>query len=142
MDTVLLATDGSEYATWAARRAVELADARDATLHVLCVVDRRKLEEPALGAGELATIAAEDHGHECVTMVRELADEAGVTVEGRTCHGVPPDEILAYAEQVDASVVVVGEHGEHAEHFGGVGRAVADRADREVVVVSAAENEV
>ncbi|MFC7225773.1 universal stress protein [Salinirubellus salinus] len=60
---------------------------------------------------------------------------------GRTCHGVPPDEILAYADRIDASVIVVGEHGEHAEHFGGVGRAVADRADREVVVVSAAENE-
>jgi len=136
MNTVLLATDGSEYATRAARRAIRVARERDATLHVLCVVDRRKLEEPALGSGELATIAAEDHGRECVALVRELAGGTDVTVEGRTCHGVPPDEILDYAEQIDASVIVVGEHGEHDTHFGGVGRAVTDRADREVIVVT------
>jgi nucleotide-binding universal stress UspA family protein len=136
IDTVLLATDGSEYATRAARRAIRVASERDATLHVLCVVDRRKLEEPALGSGELATIAAEDHGRECVALVRELAGGTGVTVEGRTCHGVPPDEILDYAERVDASVIIVGEHGEHDTHFGGVGRAVTERADREVIVVT------
>lgn len=140
MSTVLLATDGSEYATLAARRAIRVAEERDATLHVLCVVDRRKLEEPALGTGELATIAAEDHGHECVSMVRELAGGTDVTVEGRTCHGVPPEEILDYAEQIDASVIVVGEHGEHTDHFGGVGRTVTQRADREVIVVTQAQN--
>jgi len=140
MDTVLLATDGSEYATRAARRAIRVAEERDATLHVLCVVDRRKLDEPALGTSELATIAAEEHGHECVSMVADMAAGTGVAVEGRTCHGVPPDEIIDYAERIDAAVIVVGEHGEHDDHFGGVGRTVTERAGREVIVVTQARN--
>ena len=140
MSTVLLATDGSAYATRAARRAISVAEERDATLHVLCVIDRRKLEEPALSSGELATIEAEDHGHECVSMVRELAGGTDVAVQGRTCHGVPPAEILDYAERLDASVIVIGEHGEHSDHFGGVGREVTDRADREVIVVTDTPN--
>lgn len=138
MTNVLLATDGSEYATAAARTAVDVAEERDATLHVLCVVDRRKFEEPALGSGELATIAAEDHGHECVSGVRDLAAGRGVPVEGATRHGVPHETILEYAEEIDAAAVVVGEHGEHDSHFGGVGRAVlgsAEETDREVLVV-------
>jgi nucleotide-binding universal stress UspA family protein len=135
MGTILLATDGSEHARRAARRAVDEAAEREATLHVLCVVDRRRMAEPALSAGELATIEAEDHGHDAIALVRELAAGTGVTVAGRTCHGVPHEEILDYAAEVDASVIVVGAHGEHDDHFGGVGRAVAAAADREVLVV-------
>lgn len=136
MTTILLATDGSGYAQRAAERAVELAGERGATLHVLCVVDRQKFDEPALSTGELATIEAEDHGRECVTEAVELAESAGVPVEGVTRHGIPDETILAYADEVDADVVVLGEHGDYAEHFAGVGRSVADAADRDVVVVS------
>lgn len=138
MVTVLLATDGSEYADAAAERAVELARERDATLHVLCVVDRRKYDEPALSTEELATISAEDHGHECVARAERMAEAAAIEVECTCCHGIPHEVILEYAEEIDADVIVVGAHGEHTDHFGGVGRAVADRAECEVLVVEAA----
>lgn len=67
--TVLLATDGSEHAREAARRAIDLASESNATLHVLCVVDRRVVDEPGLSSAESVTIAAENHGHDCVTEV-------------------------------------------------------------------------
>lgn len=38
-DTVILATDGTEYARRAAERAIDLASEHGATLHVLCVAD-------------------------------------------------------------------------------------------------------
>ncbi|MFB6159751.1 MAG: universal stress protein [Haloferacaceae archaeon] len=135
MGTVLLATDGSEYARRAAERAIDLADDRAATLHVICVVDQRRFDDPALGSSELATIYAEDHAALCVSEVTEMATERDVHVEGDTRHGVPDEVILDYADEVDADVILVGEHGTHEEHFSGVGRKVLERSDREVRVV-------
>lgn len=134
METVLLATDGSEYATRAAETAIELASERGARLHVLCVVDRRKFDEPALSSDELATIEVEDHARESFETVVEKAGDAGVSAVHERRHGVPQTEILEYAEDIDAGAIVVGEHGVREEHFGGVGRRVARRSDREVIV--------
>ena len=102
------------------------------------VVDQRRFDDPALGAAELATIYAEDHAALTVEEVTAMATDAAVTVDGDTRHGVPEAVILEYADEVDADVIVVGEHGDHAEHFSGVGRRVSALADREVVVVDAA----
>jgi nucleotide-binding universal stress UspA family protein len=135
--TVLLATDGSEHARRAAERAVDLAAAREATLHVLCVVDRRVVDEPGLSSAETVTIAVEDRGHDCVAEVSRTADRAGVAVEGVHRHGVPHEVVLEYADEVDAETIVLGEHGDHAEHLGGVGRRIVEGTDREVLVVDA-----
>jgi nucleotide-binding universal stress UspA family protein len=59
-----------------------------------------------------------------------------VPVETAVKHGVPVDVVLDYAHDVDADVVFVGEHGDHDNHLGGVGRRVADAADCEVVVAT------
>jgi nucleotide-binding universal stress UspA family protein len=140
MGTVLLATDGSEYARRAAERAIDLAEERAATLHVICVVDQRRFDDPALSSAELATIYAEDHASLCVAEVTEMAGERDVPVEGDTRHGIPHEVILEYAAEVAADVIVIGEHGDHDEHFSGVGRRVTEQADRDVVVVEAASN--
>jgi nucleotide-binding universal stress UspA family protein len=134
MGSVLLATDGSEYARRAAERAIELAEERSAPLYVICVVDRQRFGESALSAAELATIYAEDHAAACVAEVERMTEGRDVSVEGDTRHGIPHEVIMTYADEVDADVIVVGEHGDHREHFAGVGRKVTERADREVVV--------
>jgi nucleotide-binding universal stress UspA family protein len=134
MGSVLLATDGSDPARAAERRAVEIARERGLSLHVLCVVDSRTNDEPSLSTAELRTIAAEDEGHRCVREVREMA--AGwVAVEGHVRHGVPHDVIVAHADRLDAEVVVLGAHGDHRRHLGGVARRVERATDREVEVV-------
>lgn len=135
MESVLLATDSSPHADLATQDAIELASDHGATLYVLCVVDRQKFDEPALSTDELATIAVEDRLRECLVSVARRADDAGVPAVLEHRHGVPADEILTYAAEVDADLIVVGEHGDHEEHFGGVGRAVRRRADREVRIV-------
>lgn len=49
-DSILIATDGSDFATHAPKSAIQMADAHRATLHVLCVIDSRILESaPHLG---------------------------------------------------------------------------------------------
>jgi nucleotide-binding universal stress UspA family protein len=137
MGPILLATDGSEYARHAAREAIELARQHGTTLHVICVVDERRFDHPALSSAELATIYAEDNAAVCVRDVSEMAADSGVRVEGSTRHGVPHEVILEYAEAVGADVIVVGEHGSHDVHFSGVGRGVVAGSDREVRVVEA-----
>lgn len=133
--SILLATDGSAHAQHAADHAIALAEEHDATLHVLCVVDDRIVPEPGLSSAELATIAAEEHGHECVRLVRDRAGDSGVTVEGEHRHGVPHEVIERYADEIDATVVVVGRHGDHETHLGGVGRKLVEESDHEIVVV-------
>ncbi|WP_318568329.1 universal stress protein [Salinigranum marinum] len=137
MGSVLLATDGSEYARRAAERAIELVEERSAPLYVICVVDRQRFGESALSSAELATIYAEDHAAACVAEVERMTEGRDISVEGDTRHGVPHEVIMEYADEVDADVIVVGEHGDHREHFAGVGRKVTERADREVIVVEA-----
>lgn len=137
MGSVLLATDGSEYARRAAERAIELAEERSVPLYVICVVDRQRFGESALSSAELATIYAEDHAAACVAEVERMTEGRDISVEGDTRHGIPHEIIMEYADEVDADVIVVGEHGDHREHFAGVGRKVTERADREVVVVEA-----
>lgn len=137
MGTILLATDGSEYARQAAKQAIELAEDRGTTLHVICVVDQRRFDDPALSSAELATIYAEDHAALCVREVTEMADERNVRVEGDTRHGIPHEVIIDYADEIEADLILIGEHGEHEEHFSGVGRKVLEGSDREVRVVEA-----
>lgn len=135
MDTLLFATDGSTYADVATREAIELAAEHGATLHVCCVVDRQMFDEPALSTDELATIAVEDRLRESLKSVAAKAEEADVPAVLRHRHGIPADEILAIADEVEADAIVIGEHGDHHGHFGGVGRALEARADRPVLVV-------
>ena len=137
METVLLATDGSHHAERAAEEALDLADRRDGALHVLFVVDRRKFAETALSSGEMTRVRAEDHALQCIEDVTERAQSRGVDAAETVRHGVPDREILDYADAVDASVIVVGEHGRRDDHIGGVRRRLARTADRELRVVSA-----
>lgn len=139
MRTVLLATDGSEYAREAARRAIDLAETEGATLHVICVVDEQRFDESALSSADLATIYAEEHAVVCVNEVTDMAANRDVTVTGDMRHGVPQEVILTYADEIDADVIVVGEHGDHTQHFSGVGRRVDEQSDRDVIVVTASE---
>ena len=137
MGTILLATDGSEDARQAAREALDLAEERNATLHVICVVDERRLDDPALSSAELATIYAEDHAVISVDEVVEMAESRPVTVKGDTRHGIPDEIIVEYADGVEADTIVIGERGDHEEHFPGVGRHVRDTTDRDVMVIKA-----
>ena len=136
MSPILLATDGSDHAEAAAEHAVELARERELPLHVLCVVDRRVRNEPVLSSYELETIASEEAGAAALEEITTACTNVDVDAEGRVVHGTPADEILEYADEIDAEIIVIGEHGDHSDHLGGVGREIDERSEREVVVVA------
>jgi nucleotide-binding universal stress UspA family protein len=110
-DVVLFATDGSTPAADALDEAVSVADAAGATLHVLSVVDEGDLD--LFSSGELPTLddllrgAAED----AVSDAADRATTAGVEVRRAVRVGTPYREIVDYADEIGADLVVIGTHG-------------------------------
>jgi nucleotide-binding universal stress UspA family protein len=134
VDTILLATDGSEHAQRATAHAIALAKRENATLQAIFVVDTRELGEPALSSIEVLIDEYEDRGREILNDVVRAAEKHDVPIETRCCHGHPSEEILAMADAVDADLIVVGERGEtHKIKEGEVMRALRQE-DRRVIV--------
>jgi nucleotide-binding universal stress UspA family protein len=72
---------------------------------------------------------------------RARAEEAGVTAYTRLLRGEPADEIVAYADAVDADLIVVGSRGHGAVTsalLGSVSREILREARRPVLVVRGA----
>jgi nucleotide-binding universal stress UspA family protein len=112
-ESVLIPTDGSEAARGAIDRAVGLAAAFDATLHVLSVVDDTSLGfdvRSAAASDELETAA-----EEAVSDVAARAEDAEVErVEQHILHGRVSQTILEYIEDNEIDVVSMGTTGRGA----------------------------
>ena len=116
-NTIVVATDGSDSVGRAVDVAIELADRFDATVHALFVVDDDEIaSSPTAVRDELRTALAE-RGERALASVCEVAtavdDSLDVTTAVRD--GDPGDEVVAYADEVDADLVVTGTRGRHGE---------------------------
>ncbi|NEU58857.1 universal stress protein [Halorussus sp. MSC15.2] len=126
IDTVVIATDGSESVTRAVQIALDLAERFDAAVHALYVVDTGEVESsPDELRGELRD-ALESQGEDALDAVRDHADRELVTAvrEGR-----PAAEITEYAREQEADVVATGTRGRHGENRFLIG-SVAERVVR------------
>ncbi|WP_323674962.1 universal stress protein [Halorubellus sp. PRR65] len=120
---VLIATDGSDCGTRAARAGVELAGTYDATATVVVAA-----------AGELSTADAES----VVEDVAEIGAASRVTVQTRVASEQPRAAILEAAEDVDADVIAMGRHGHtnlEERLLGSVTERVLRATDRAVLTV-------
>ncbi|HKQ17139.1 MAG TPA: universal stress protein [Solirubrobacterales bacterium] len=115
-ERIIVGTDGSDTAAEAVRQATELARATGAKLDIVSAyqpVSRGRLREES---GEIPGDVAYSVGpKEDVNVILEAsagpAREAGVEVNTHAREGDPADAILDVAEEVDASVIVVGNKG-------------------------------
>lgn len=112
-EDVLIPTDGSEAASGAIDRAVDLAVTFDATLHAVSVVDDTSLGFDVRSASvsdELETAA-----EEAIADVASRADEAGVErVEEHVLRGRVSQRLLDYVADNDIDVVTMGTTGRGA----------------------------
>lgn len=116
METILLATDGSEGAERAADHAIAVASATGARLHALTVGDD---DGPAVRAANRAR-------------------EVGVDATAAARAGRPHEAIESYAADHDADLVVVGTHGRTGVErvlLGSVAERVLRSATRPMLVV-------
>lgn len=134
--TILVPTDGSEQAARAVEYGMELAKQYDATLHTMFVVDTRRYGDPALSSTELVVEEIDNVGTDLVADIEQRAIDRGLSVVSRVCHGVPDEEIVAYARKVDADIIVLGAHGRKRANripIGSVAERVVRTADRPVL---------
>jgi nucleotide-binding universal stress UspA family protein len=109
---VLVPTDGSDCATGAVEHALEIADACDATLHALNVVDDAAIMGSpggGLPTGYLENLKS--LGEEATESLAATAEDRDVTVQTAVEHGRPGEGIEAYGEDHDIDLVVMGTHG-------------------------------
>jgi nucleotide-binding universal stress UspA family protein len=139
MKRILIATDGSPSAQEAVAFGLELAADQDAVATFVFVVPAVDVV-PTGGFGLTASMPHEvtDAEYEPLERAREQAEGAGVAAHARLLRGDAADEIVAFADVIDADLIVVGSrgHGTLASTLlGSVSRGVLHEARRPVLVV-------
>ncbi|MFN3649553.1 MAG: universal stress protein [Armatimonadota bacterium] len=131
---ILVGYDGSEAATHALDRAIELAKACGASLTVLTAASDRLVRED----GVVTMSADEDLGRRCAESGAARARESGVTADAQVSVEAPDDAIVLAAKEGSYDLVVVGHRGVGAlEEFflGSTAKSVVDRLECSVLVV-------
>lgn len=126
IDTVVIATDGSNSVRRAVDIALDVAARFGAAVHALSVVDTGEVASaPTAVRGEFGD-ALRERADRALTEVEAAAD---APVETAVREGRPAAEIAGYAREVDADVVAAGTRGRHGENRFLVG-SVAERIVR------------
>lgn len=137
---ILLATDGSADSALAARRAVEIARASGAELHLVHVVP---VTDPLYlrGEGVEGPSLYEEDVQQARGLLEEearrVSKEGGEVWEVHLKTGEPDAEIVALGEELGADMIVVGSRGSSPlrRPIGSVSSSVAAHAHCPVLVV-------
>jgi nucleotide-binding universal stress UspA family protein len=144
-ETLLVPTDGSDTVDRTLPHALRMATDHDATVHALYVVDQRVVKASSGDLVEDVRADLERQGEAAVEAIAERAGEADVDAETAVRYGTPDKEIVAYAAEADADVIVIGPHGKtprrKVEGLGSVSDRVVDDAGTSVFLVKGDGNE-
>jgi nucleotide-binding universal stress UspA family protein len=137
-DRILIPTDGSDEARKATEHGVELASALGATIHTLYVIDLPGVPRaPSIRDDEEDMREEyEQYGQKVTGEVCDAAAEAGVECVSATRSGTIHEEIVAYANDEDADVIVMGT--EYQGRFGALLGSISEKVVRtsDVPVIS------
>lgn len=131
---ILIPTDGSDEATKAAEHGIELAAALGATVHTLYVMDLPGVPR-ALSIRDDEEAVREEYelyGQSVTTAVSEMAADAGVECITAIRSGSVREEIVKYADEEDADVIVMGTG--YRGKFGGLLGTVSEKVVRTATV--------
>ena len=141
-ERILLPTDAAEGTELAIDHAVAVADHAGADLHLLYVVDSDVYGsysgDEYVHEFEGLEAALEQVGEEALESAAEAAAEADVETTTVVRHGDPHKQILEYADEADADLLVMGSKersGEYRQLLGSVTDRVARLASRPVTIV-------
>jgi nucleotide-binding universal stress UspA family protein len=130
---ILLAADGSEEATLAARTATDIAEKTGSELHVVLV--GLSVSYVGMGPVEIADIPApsqeeltEEAQRLLDTQSKQIEAAGGIVTQAHLRVGRPDEEIVALAEELGAGLIVIGSRG-----LGGIRRALMGSVSDSVV---------
>ena len=124
-EVVLLATDGSEAADGASKKAVSISKGIGAELHIIHVWHT----VPTAHFRSLVRVELKRRGQEAIGEQTKRIEETGATVAGTYLReGHTADEIVNLAERIGAGLIVVG-----SRRLGTIGRALVGSVSAEVV---------
>ena len=136
---LLIAVDGSDEATHAARYGLELADIVGAAVDLVYVIPQRSLQ---MTRTERERTRLRERGNDILSAAAELAD-ADTAVETHLAEGTPAAEISSLAADLNADLLVVGRQGMTGvgrRVLGGVSERVLARSEVPICVVPFSES--
>jgi nucleotide-binding universal stress UspA family protein len=137
-DDIIVPTDGGEQMEAVIDAAVDIAAQRDARIHALSVIDRGvflTLEEGLTDAVDEELTANAERAVEAVT---DAASAAELENEGVVRRGRPGEEIIAYADDIGADLIVMGSRGADGHErrmLGSVSQDVITETDCQTLVI-------
>ena len=139
MKRIVIATDGSASALAAVAFGLKLAREQGAAVFFAYAAPGYEvLPAHAFGMSGARQRDASEADHEPLDRAAAAAESAGVDATTEVLGGDPANEIVAYADSLDADVIVVGSrgHGNIAGAFlGSVSQGILREARRPVLVV-------
>ncbi|MCX6693360.1 MAG: universal stress protein [Methanomicrobiales archaeon] len=109
---ILVAIDGSKVSERALQAAIEEARIRHAHLHVIYIIETGLFSSlPMDNTWEVMCSLLEKEGKMALSKANSAAVEAGVKLETAIRQGHAGSEIVRYASEANADLVVVGSHG-------------------------------
>lgn len=135
IETVVVATDGSESVGRAVAFGTDLADRFDAEVHALYVLAEDDLAGTPEDVRDAMRESLSARGEDALASVQAATDSPVTKV---ITSGRPATEIIEYAREVDADLVAIGTRGRHGEHrllLGSVAEEVVRRCPVPVLSV-------
>jgi nucleotide-binding universal stress UspA family protein len=136
IERIVAATDFSPASSLALRRAERLAAAHGAGLHLVTALPANWLEE--LRAWFAGADVQADAGVIRQRLAKSASTDGAVALTTEVLEGDPRDAVAAYAEGVDAQLLVVGAHGRSLVGetvLGSTALALMERCDVPILVV-------
>ena len=139
MKKILIATDGSPASEEAVEFGVELAGEQDAAVvfvHVVPLVDRIPMSSFGLVGAMPHELSERDR--DALEQAEAVAEQHDVRSTTKLLRGDAVDEIVAYADNLDVDLIVVGSRGHGAlasALLGSISRGVLSESKRPVAVI-------
>ncbi|PSQ47562.1 universal stress protein [Halobacteriales archaeon SW_7_65_23] len=136
-DSILIPTDGSEEAAQAVTHGLELAEAFDAKVHALYVVENKATYILTAELDDEEMEEYKDYGRGVVKTVADEAADIGLDSTGVIRVGRIAEEIAEYAEDNEIDKIVMGRRGRGAieQYLGSTSEKVIRMTDIPVTVV-------
>jgi nucleotide-binding universal stress UspA family protein len=140
-DSIVVGTDGSDTAKLAVSEAVRLAKALGAHVHVVSGYEplNARISGAPEGAAKVWAPLPDDRVDAILSEAAAGIRLAGVEVTPHAVRGDPADGLVEVAEEVGATMIVVGSQGMHGARrirLGNVPNKVSHRARCNVLIVA------